>query len=135
MSEELNDFLIFVRTLFCGKNVIALWGPFQLMGFSIVTYYITRHVFVDDSKELGRLKYQAYQFLGISEGYFLMIMMRDIFASFIQLRSDHPMALWEAMTLHVVGLPIDSLVIFILSGYGWIVYQSIVRNECDGSIT
>ena len=135
MSEEFNDFWIFVRTLFYSKNVIALWGPFQLMAFSIVTYYITRNVFFEDAKEIGRLKFQAYQFLGISEGYFLMIMMRDMFASFIQLRSDHPMALWEAMTLHIVGLSVDSMVICILTGYGWIVYQSIVRNECDGSIT
>ena len=105
------------------------------MGFSIVTYYVSENVFVDDSKDVGKLKYQAYQCLGIAEGYFLMIMMRDLFASFIQLRTDHPMALWEAMTLHVVGLPIDSMVIMILSGYGYIVYQSIVRNECDMSLS
>ena len=83
MSQDFNEIVEFVRSVFYGKNAIALWGPFQLMGFSIVTYYVTENVFVDDPKDVGKLKYQAYQCLGIAEGYFLMIMMRDLFASFI----------------------------------------------------
>ena len=77
------------------------------------------------------MKYSAYECLGMAQGYFLTIMMRDFFAMFSQFRTEHPVAFQEAMAMHIVGLPIDCLILILLSAWGAMIINSIVANDCN----
>ena len=75
------------------------------------------------------MKYSAYECLGMAQGYFLTIMMRDFFAMFSQFRFEHPVAFQVAVA--IVGLPIDCLILILLSAWGAMIINSIVANDCN----
>ena len=87
-SEELNDndesFGSCLKRKLGGVKVIALIGPSQLIAFGVISRILEAIVYqehADFSNDL--LKYSAYQCLGMSQGYFFTIMMRDFFAMYL----------------------------------------------------
>ena len=68
---------------FGGVKVIAFLAPFQIIAFAIVSFVLSEYVMNDRSMSTSDLlKYSAYQCLGMSQGYFFTMMMRDFFAMF-----------------------------------------------------
>ena len=114
-------------------------GPFELITFCVISFYLNEQVFEAPQtaqqellqESIDTMKYSAYECLGMAQGYFLTIMMRDFFAMFSQFRTEHPVAFQEAMAMHIVGLPIDCLILILLSAWGAMIINSIVANDCN----
>jgi len=51
-------------------------------------------------------------------------------AMLLQLHSDNNMGFWEALTLHIVGLPIDGLIVFLLTSWAYLILQTAITDEC-----
>ena len=123
------------------RDLMSLWGPFQLAIILILGLIDIRNMV--DTNNGGKIATPSGPFAKqiekctfISQSYLMLMVMRDCFAMFIQLVQEYKQGFWDAVTLHIVSIPLDCIMCSIVTT--WVLqiqYLSATQSEISTEAT
>lgn len=107
-----------------------LWGPFQLISITLVSIMVYQVARVDRADVMAYYD-MLYIWGVVSQGYFLIVVVRDLIIFCYHLGSNELVGFWNALWMHLLSLPIDCIIMFSIGVQGYRVLQMEETHMCE----